>query len=505
MALLKKYCKKDKMNKLKSIITILIVFQVLVSQAQCFDDESGIVWFDKNNIISFQDIASHAAPMLWFSPDETYLYGADGKKQLPDAFPFEKSTKPVVYYKIMRVYTNEKNHHNSSGGEKGLETLDLMKVQAIDIDFYYYFRYETGVGSHLHDIESIKIRIEVLNDEKCDEGYYGLKVIDATGRAHGLHWYDNFMEVDAQTFFPLSILIEEGKHASATDKNADGIFTPGYDVTKRINDAWGVRDIITSGKLVSGGYEAWMTKRRTPESIVFPPIPVTSPNYKSMHDKFGKWISEESQYELRPYPDFPRQDLDKGLNKLMKGKDPHNWPVNDFVIGEGSIKRWAKENSAYKSFGVAYRWDDSKSLAFTLPLLLFKTVEAPMTGGYFYNKFSFGLGKSSFNDDKTGGVFGKAFSHQIVHTNSASRWIDTYVGMGYEIYDINFLTSSADYKAFFVSEAGLKLRLNVSHTPVKFLKYLGTEFWGVRLGWKNTGFKNFLTSGFVLEIGAGVF
>ncbi len=50
----------------------------------------------------------------------------------------------------------------------------------------------------------------------------------------------------------------------ATDKNGDGVFTPGYDVNVRINDAWGVRDIIRTGMLFSGGFEGWMAKVRRP-------------------------------------------------------------------------------------------------------------------------------------------------------------------------------------------------------------------------------------------------
>ena len=41
----------------------------------------------------------------------------------------------------------------------------------------------------------------------------------------------------------VTLLVEEGKHAVAPDRNADGVYTPGYDVNKRIKDAWGVRDV----------------------------------------------------------------------------------------------------------------------------------------------------------------------------------------------------------------------------------------------------------------------
>ncbi|MGH7674125.1 MAG: hypothetical protein ACREMV_02540, partial [Gemmatimonadales bacterium] len=51
-------------------------------------------------------------------------------------------------------------------------------------------------------------------------------------------------------------------------------------------------------------------------------------------------------------------------------------------------------------------------------------------------------------------------------------------------------------------ETGLKFRVNVSHTPVKFLTFL-TDYWGFRAGIKNRGFFDIDRLTYVLEFGAG--
>jgi hypothetical protein len=56
--------------------------------------------------------------------------------------------------------------------------------------------------------------------------------------------------------------------------------------------------------------------------------------------------------------------------------------------------------------------------------------------------------------------------------------------------------------ADFVMETGMKLRANVSHSPMSFLGKL-TDFWGLLLGMKYSGFWNVSELSYVLEIGAG--
>jgi len=474
------------------------------------EEEPGIIWKSNSSIICFHELAHFAAPMLWFSPDEIKLNDENGHKQLPDAFPFDTlNGQPIVYYKYRYIYGSNTSNAvmNPQNSNKSLLLLNLNHVKAIDLDYYYYFAEETGPTAHHHDIESIALQIHILELSDCKDFKYAIKVNKVTGRAHGLHWYNNSLKIDAQTFFPLSILIEEGKHASCTDKNADGIYTPTYDVTERINDAWGIRDIITSGRLVTGRFQAWMAKPREKSSIVFPPLPKDSPFYDKYQEKFGAYITG-SKYKLRPYPDYralrEKQLIDKKLNYFMKGKTPHQWPRISKVGGYGKVKQWIKEEKSYRSWSLAYRWDDTQRLSVAIPLLIFKNVEAPKTGGWIYNKFYFGDFNSIANNPSNI-MFEHLLGHQITYSSSASRWVDTYIGVGYEIFDRDIDPEIIDYKAFLVSEAGIKFRFDITKTPLRFLRHLGTDFWGLRAGWKNLGFSPFVDSGFVLEFGAGAF
>jgi hypothetical protein len=492
-----------------TFLIIFLFFYSTGSLGQCLEDTPGVIWEGKENLISFETLALHAAPMLWFSPDEIELYDKDGNIRLPEAFPFEEpGDEPIVYYKIRHVYglDDELSVINPDSKDMGLKLLNLRQVKAIDLDFYYYFEKETGPASHLHDIESIALRIKILDVSECSDFNYAIAVTKVTGRAHGVDWYNNVLKVDAQTFFPLSILIEEGKHASCPDKNADGMYTPTYDVTEKINDAWGIRDIITSGILVTGGFQSWMAKQRPERTILFPPLPERSPFYEKFHQKFWGLI-ESSQYKLRPYPDYKQLRIDKKvddkLNEFMRNKKPYDWPSVSHVTGDGQIKQWIKENKSFRSLSIAYRWDEAQRLSFAFPLLIFKNVEAPKTGGWIYNKVYLGDINSIIIDSDFS--FEKLLGHQITYSSSASRWIDTYIGLGYEIFDVEIDPNKIKYEPFFVSEAGIKFRLNISRTPVRFLRYFGTNFWGLRMGWKNVGFSPFKNSGFVIELGAGVF
>jgi hypothetical protein len=97
-----------------------------------------------------------------------------------------------------------------------------------------------------------------------------------TGKAHGILWYDNTLTVDQTTQLPVHVLVEEGKHASCTDRNADGRYSAACDVTERVNDAWGTRHAGT-GTFFSGHYQSWMTKVLEADTRVFLPLPEDSP------------------------------------------------------------------------------------------------------------------------------------------------------------------------------------------------------------------------------------
>ncbi len=72
-----------------------------------YEDVPGVIWVGNDPIMTFQELASYCAPILWFSPDEPLLKEAKGKDiLLPESFPFEDTTEnPVVYYRVRTILT----------------------------------------------------------------------------------------------------------------------------------------------------------------------------------------------------------------------------------------------------------------------------------------------------------------------------------------------------------------------------------------------------------------
>ena len=65
-------------------------------------------------------------------------------------------------------------------------------------------------------------------------------------------------------------------------------------------------------------------------------------------------------------------------------------------------------------------------------------------------------------------------------------------------------TSTTCKVAYFVGEIGMKFRVNMVHTPAKFLARI-TDFWGMRTGVKATGGFDIKQLSYVIEFGAGTF
>ena len=487
---------------LKRIFTFLCLHAVIPLQidAQC-NYNTGVILRTNQQVFTFDSIAVLAAPLLWFSPDEPGLAQGD-YIVLPQPFPFAKpSTVPIVHYKVKRIYTQQKRirFRSSEDVEDRSSLIDLSSISGLELEYYCYYPNESGVGGHIHDIESIAFQIQVYTHPDCPGHRYSVEIKRIIARAHGLYWFENALNVDEQTVLPISILVEEGKHANCTDKNADGIYTPGFDVTEKVNDAWGVRDIISTGKLFTGGFQGWMAKERTPSSLLLPPESINTTSIEKIKERYpGSDL--KNRYELRPFPNYADDLPDKLLKEKIKEKKFRKWPkIRTSVDSDQNILKLSKENKLRNKLGFSYRFDTEANLSFSAPLLIFRHVEAPMTGGWLYNKFYVGGG------DSFGNTLSTTFGHQIQHMTSASRWMDSYFGIGYERVDTDFELNSIDMRTYLVTEIGMKIRLNITKTPLKFLKILGTDYWGIRFGWKNLGFSPFIHSGFVIEIGAGAF
>jgi hypothetical protein len=450
-------------------------------------------------VLTFDELAAYCGPIVWFSPDEPLLTRERGKAiRLPMAFPFEtQPDSPVVYYRIDDIVLSRNSSRAAvqmDADNKGRSTMDLRFVKGITIKYLLYYPSEAGLGGHVHDLEVVDMKIAAAHLGRCPECPFAFAIQRIVGRAHGVLWYNNHLTPDAFTKFPIGMMVEEGKHANCPDKNLDGMYTPGVDVNHRVNDAWGVRDIISTGSLYSGGFESWMNKVRVDEDRVFPPLPDDSP-LRTPYTVDGVYAPDNAIYTLRAVPPREAALPDEKLEHFIADKGENNWP---HIKRESEFKDatdWLDDEAFVKSLSIAFRADGEYGISFVFPLFIFRNFEDPIGGGWLVNRIYF--------QDK--GL--RDFGWNVIYSPSASRWIDGYFSIGLEV-DREPVPGSPDEtkrRTLFTSESGIKFRANMAHTSLKFMSRL-TDFWGLRVGLKYSGnATDFERIGYVVEIGAGVF
>jgi hypothetical protein len=460
-----------------------------------YDNLEPIVWYGNDTRMTLAQLAAYCAPVLWFSPDEPLLADSSGKGILiPEAFPFEENPgAPVVYYRVRTILQRVDAvgpAYDPVEGDRPGSVVDLSRIAGVDLDYFFYYSTEAGLGGHKHDVESAHVQAAVWRRDSCETTRFHLVVYKVIGKAHGLQWYDNTLGVDEYARFPIHLLVEEGKHATCTDKNADGYYTPAYDVNRRVNDAWGVRDVIRSGALFTGNYQSWMTKVRRPQHRVFPPLPEDSP-LRRRHTRRGVYAPDNAIYEMRPFP--PPDQAPPDLVHFIADKGDPNWPEVAKNTGTEQFARWVGSESFVKSLSVALYADGDLGVSGVFPLFIVKNFEEPMTGGFLTNRII--LKDKHLRD----------FSWMLHYTPSASRWIDGYLSAGWEWDEEDAPAGSStetEKDDFFVFETGIKFRVNLTHSPLKLLTAV-TDFWGFRAGIKNDGFFDIERLRYVLEFGAG--
>ncbi|MCK5452761.1 MAG: hypothetical protein KAJ16_00285, partial [Calditrichia bacterium] len=267
-------------------------------------------------------------------------------------------------------------------------------------------------------------------------------------------------------------------------------YTPGYDVNRRVNDAWAVRDVIRGGALFTGGFEAWMAKVRRPEHRVFPPLPEDSP-LREKYTEAGVYSPDNAIYTLRPFPHINQAPSD--LYRFFADKGDPVWPAITVETSLEQFKRWSDSENFVKSLSISLYADGDLGLSFVFPLFIVKNFEDPMAGGFLVNRVI-------IKDKKL-----RDFAWMLLYTRSASRWIDGYfsAGVEWDVVDLPEIGPDAtETKTDFVLESGIKFRALLSHSPLKFMTKL-TDFWGIRFGVKNKGFFDIKSLQYVVEIGAG--
>ncbi len=473
----------------------------------------GVIWWGPQGEMTVAELAAYAAPVFWFSPDEPSLGDARGPGIVtPKPFPFEEAGNPVVYYQLKEVVSDARHDlpfYTEVGTNRGDAVINTEAGALLLLEYYAYYADEAGFSAHRHDVEGVEFRIGVaisggdyltqLGYPPCPEGHAVMFVTRVTGKAHGIEWYWNILDVGKDTRFPMTLLVEEGKHAIAPDRNGDGYFTPSFDVNVRINDAWGVRDVIRSGGLFTASYQAWMTKVRHPEDRVLPPLPGDSPLLADLTPHQTEYTGGNAVYELRPLPSAAsaavwdsEQAGESHLEKFLVGKELPDGPELDDISTMDEAWGWVNAGALKRSLSISAYADGRWGFSWTFPLFIGRNLNLPMTGGYVLHRMY--LKGHDLRD----------FGWTLLYANSASRWLDPYFATGVEWHDVDSSAGATERRSDFLFETGFKFRTQVGQSPLKFLTFI-TDFWGVRVGIKNYGFFDIDRLLYVVEIGAGSF
>lgn len=501
------------------------------SETNCeiFDEgprKNGVVWCGLESDLPFKVLAERSAPILWFSPNEQLL---EKNYNIPQPLPCDEprqktsansSDSPckrgdycvghrddktaVVYYQIRRIVRERGSTVKPFDGK----VLKLDRIQKLTLRYYFYYCVDCGLGGHRHDLENIELVVLIEKDERRSR--YRARVVEVIGAAHGVHWFNNRLRVAGNTVFPITILVEEGKHASAPDNDGGGTFEHKTDINKRVRDAWGLRDTMALREWVP--LFPYYLKRHTnqkrptkPENRIGSKAqidlhPDVFANYRVMvtDPKTHQMVQlnkPEKLYELRELgsdctPEEVYQVVGKGggfdlpgaLKRRGAGEDPalaysSNRLVrairSSFLMEEDDN---LPENLWEKALQFSYRWDQSHGFALTPPLPtghLFK--------GYFVPRAHF----TGFSNGS------RRYGLDYIYTPSASRWADLYVAGGLEWYRE---APGQRFKFGPAWEGGIKFRF-----PLNFKKKL---FVGVRVGVRTSPTKNF---SIVAEPGGGLF
>ena len=457
-----------------------------------YDPLDAIVWSGADSIMSIATLAAYCGPILWFSPDEPLLANLAGRDiRIPTTFPFEDSTDaPVVYYRVRQILVRGQRSdaaYVADPEDRGGSVVNLRHVSGIDLDFFFYYPSEEGFGGHRHDVESAEMKVAVWRRDQCADCPLSIVVATVNCKAHGVLWYDNTLDLDEYSRLPMTVLVEEGKHAGCPDKNGDGYYTPGYDVNRRVNDAWGVRDVIRGGGLFAGSFQSWFAKVRTKEFRIFPPLPEDS-RLRDRYTVSGVYAPDNAQYQLRPFPHPDRAAADPKLVPFIADKGDPDWPAIGSARDLKKFGDWIKHESFVKSVNVSLRADGRIGVSMVFPLFVFWHMHDPLAGGWFVNRVY-------LMDDNL-----RDFGWNVLYTTSASRWVDGYFSLGYE-RDKNDLGAN---RRFWVGETGVKLRANIKHSRLSFMSKL-TDFWGVRVGLQSAGLLPVTRFTYVIEVGGGTF
>jgi hypothetical protein len=448
----------------------------------------GVVW-QGNERLDLREIVGLLAPVLWFSGDEPLL--ADGQPAIPTSHPCDRAaTGPIVYYQVTEItYRGDTPVAQPEEDDEAFGD----KVESFILKYFFYYPEDSGVGGHPHDLETAEFEVWLEQTGGCRR----VRLASVEGQAHGSRWYSNTLKIRPDVRYPVALFVEEGKHGTAPDRNADGAFMRGYDVTERVNDAWGVRDSLGHGVLLSSGYASEMTKPRRQAFRLLPPESAhlqLAPRQRSYAD--GQ--PSLGHYALRPANTVAAcTTIPTAAAKLLSMMDEHRFglehPPRQYEAG--SLTRALSELSLPDSWlSASFRVVNRSAGA----ALIFKGLD--LREGWIVPRVT---------------ISGKDATAEILFTPSASRWADTYLSAGAwrqfvttrERRTIDTEQGRLEIDVVYppnwqvAVETGIKFRARL---PAKMRPFaLGYTFGGMRVGLQAIGFRRVEQFRFVWEIGAG--
>jgi hypothetical protein len=451
-------------------------------------DAPGVVWQGRERL-GLREIAGLLAPVLWVSADEPLL--GDGRQPIPSPHPCDSpSTRAIVYYQVTRLtYLGD----TPVGRPEEDDAAFADKVESFILKYYFYYPEDSGVGGHTHDLETAEFEVSLERDGECRR----VRLASVEGLAHGSRWYSNTLKIRSDIRYPVTLLVEEGKHGMAPDRNADGTFMRGYDITERVNDAWGVRDSLGHGVLLSSGYASEMTK---PRAKPFRIVPAASP-YLQVGARHRSYDDDEpslGQYEMRPANTVAAcASIPADGARLLRMMGDHRFGRDELPTqyAAGSVGRALSELSLPDSWLSASLRVSGRTLG---AALVFKGLD--LREGWIVPRVT---------------VSSRDATAELLFTPSASRWAGYYLSggarrqfvttrerrtidtdQGRQEIDVVILP---DWKV--TVEPGVKIRATL---PAKVRPFvLGYTFGGMRFGVQALGFRQVEQWRFIWEIGAG--
>jgi hypothetical protein len=458
--------------------------------------------------LSLDRMAQATAPILWFSPREFLLL--EGRSaHAPGSIL--GTPLPTTYYRIREIWLRDSTGTTSLDSDDvrvrnvghpwgtGANSLPLDRLDRVFIQYFFYYPEDRGVGGHQHDLEALEVQVEVrrvcrvkaepssghLKGIPAEPCWPGVIVRTMSGSAHGVGWYTNTLDVGAtrDTVVPLTVLVEENKHATVPDRDGDGHYMPHYDVNRHANDAWGVRDVTGSGSIGSPSYRAELSRDRLPDTQVCPKG--IAPRLLKQFADDGRnrsgtdCISGKRSYELKLSTDSgicpPGEDLPPRLRGMMRDKHFCDPPAETRVVGPRSVGKRAVRavlrrispgpngeygfQKAVQRLSFSYRYDGGTGVSAIVPF----GSEVPLVGGWAVLKLN-----AVFAEINGLAPPVKNGSIEFLYAPSASRAIDWYGSVGAEGVRPDRQNQRSWHGA---GEVGLRFRFSAE--KVRVIRFLG--------------------------------